>query len=199
MDAGNSTPLSWHACYSLWYEPNLLLSKSNHWSSYPIRLGTKIDLREDRDYANQLQKQNLQPIKREQGQRLCKKIRAFKYVECSALTQKGLKQVSVTHIFSLFLTRINRFILFFENVTHRFSMMLFVVCCHRKRQKHQNRLALSSRQNSKIKSKDGLKFLHLIWNSHLIIFFCCFPFSNSMYINRSNDKMIMCTHMTIKR
>ncbi len=58
-------------------------------------LGTKIDLREDRDFANQLQKQNLQSIKREQGQRLCKKIRAFKYVECSALTQKGLKQVCV--------------------------------------------------------------------------------------------------------
>lgn len=57
--------------------------------------GTKIDLREDRDFVNQLQKQNLQPIKREQGQRLCKKIRAFKYVECSALTQKGLKQVCV--------------------------------------------------------------------------------------------------------
>jgi GTPase SAR1 family protein len=56
-------------------------------------LGTKIDLREDRDFVNQFQKQNLQPIKREQGQRLCKKIRAFKYVECSALTQKGLKQV----------------------------------------------------------------------------------------------------------
>ncbi len=56
-------------------------------------LGTKIDLREDRDFVNQLQKQSLQSIKREQGQRLCKKIRAFKYVECSALTQKGLKQV----------------------------------------------------------------------------------------------------------
>ncbi len=58
-----------------------------------LHLGTKIDLREDREFVNQLQKQNLQPIKREQGQRLCKKIRAFKYVECSALTQKGLKQV----------------------------------------------------------------------------------------------------------
>jgi GTPase SAR1 family protein len=66
-------------------------------------LGTKIDLREDRDFANQLQKQNLQSIKREQGQRLCKKIRAFKYVECSALTQKGLKQVCFSQkiVFSL--------------------------------------------------------------------------------------------------
>ncbi len=60
---------------------------------FKFNLGTKIDLREDREFVNQLQKQNIQPIKREQGQRLCKKIRAFKYVECSALTQKGLKQV----------------------------------------------------------------------------------------------------------
>jgi len=66
----------------------------HHCPDAPIILcGTKIDLREDRDYVLQLQKQNLQPIKREQGQRLAKKIRAFKYVECSALTQKGLKQV----------------------------------------------------------------------------------------------------------
>ncbi|CAF0750092.1 unnamed protein product [Rotaria sordida] len=66
----------------------------HHCPDTPVILcGTKIDLREDRDFVNQLQKQNLQSIKREQGQRLCKKIRAFKYVECSALTQKGLKQV----------------------------------------------------------------------------------------------------------
>ncbi|CAF3462908.1 unnamed protein product [Rotaria socialis] len=66
----------------------------HHCPDTPVILcGTKIDLREDREFVNQLQRQTLQPIKREQGQRLCKKIRAFKYVECSALTQKGLKQV----------------------------------------------------------------------------------------------------------
>ncbi|CAF0999169.1 unnamed protein product [Adineta steineri] len=66
----------------------------HHCPDKPVILcGTKIDLREDREFVNLLQKQNLQPIKREQGLRLCKKIRAFKYVECSALTQKGLKQV----------------------------------------------------------------------------------------------------------
>ncbi|CAF0970783.1 unnamed protein product [Rotaria magnacalcarata] len=66
----------------------------HHCPDTPVILcGTKIDLREDREFVNQLQRQTFQPIKREQGQRLCKKIRAFKYVECSALTQKGLKQV----------------------------------------------------------------------------------------------------------
>jgi GTPase SAR1 family protein len=69
--------------------------RKNLWIFLFVRfdLGTKIDLREDREFVNQLEKQNIQPIKREQGQRLCKKVRAFKYVECSALTQKGLKQV----------------------------------------------------------------------------------------------------------
>ena len=37
------------------------------------------------------------PIKREQGQKLSNKIRAVKYLECSALTQRGLKQVSKFH------------------------------------------------------------------------------------------------------
>ena len=77
-----------------------------------VYLGTKIDLREDRDFVSQLQKQNLQPIKREQGQRLCKKIRAFKYVECSALTQKGLKQVCMLSSKSMFLSFILIDILF---------------------------------------------------------------------------------------
>jgi GTPase SAR1 family protein len=73
----------------MWYENFDIQKRKNIY----LFLGTKIDLREDGEYVNQLEKQNLQPIKREQGQRLCKKIRAFKYVECSALTQKGLKQV----------------------------------------------------------------------------------------------------------
>ncbi|CAG9822731.1 unnamed protein product [Phaedon cochleariae] len=42
---------------------------------------------------NALADQGLSPIKREQGQKLANKIRAVKYMECSALTQRGLKQV----------------------------------------------------------------------------------------------------------
>lgn len=57
-------------------------------------LGTKIDLRDDKETLQQLSEQGLAPIKREQGQKLTSKIRAVKYLECSALTQRGLKQVS---------------------------------------------------------------------------------------------------------
>lgn len=55
--------------------------------------GTKIDLRDDRETLSILADQGLSPIKREQGQKLANKIRAVKYMECSALTQRGLKQV----------------------------------------------------------------------------------------------------------
>lgn len=58
-----------------------------------IFTGTKIDLRDDRETLSTLADQGLSPIKREQGQKLANKIRAVKYMECSALTQRGLKQV----------------------------------------------------------------------------------------------------------
>lgn len=58
-----------------------------------ILVGTKIDLREDKETLNVLSEQGLSPIKREQGQKLANKIRAVKYLECSALTQRGLKLV----------------------------------------------------------------------------------------------------------
>ncbi len=41
----------------------------------------------------QLSAQSLSPIKRDHGIKMASKIRAIKYLECSALTQRGLKQV----------------------------------------------------------------------------------------------------------
>ncbi|ESN98497.1 hypothetical protein HELRODRAFT_84621 [Helobdella robusta] len=58
-----------------------------------LLIGTKIDLREDKDVITQLANNNLSPVKREQGIKMASKIRAVKYLECSALTQRGLKQV----------------------------------------------------------------------------------------------------------
>lgn len=62
---------------------------------YYYIVGTKIDLRDDRETLSALSEQGLSPLKREQGQKLANKIRAVKYMECSALTQRGLKNVSI--------------------------------------------------------------------------------------------------------
>jgi hypothetical protein len=38
-------------------------------------------------------KRKLKPVSREQGERMAEELGAVKYVECSALTQEGLKNV----------------------------------------------------------------------------------------------------------
>jgi Ras-related C3 botulinum toxin substrate 1 len=58
-----------------------------------ILVGTKIDLREDKDCLERLRERNQQPISIQQGEQLAKEIKARCYMECSALTQKGLKSV----------------------------------------------------------------------------------------------------------
>lgn len=50
-------------------------------------VGTQIDLREDSDIIKNLTRNNQKSITFEQGYRLSKELKAFKYVECSALTQ----------------------------------------------------------------------------------------------------------------
>lgn len=66
----------------------------HHCPDSPILLiGTKIDLREDKEALQALADNGQAPLRREQGQKLANKIRAIKYLECSALTQRGLKQV----------------------------------------------------------------------------------------------------------
>lgn len=56
-------------------------------------VGTQVDLRDDKVIVEKLQRQRLKPITAEQGSRLARELRAVKYVECSALTQRGLKNV----------------------------------------------------------------------------------------------------------
>lgn len=66
----------------------------HHCPGVPIIIvGTQTDLRNDDVILQRLHRQKLSPITQEQGEKLAKELRAVKYVECSALTQRGLKTV----------------------------------------------------------------------------------------------------------
>jgi len=52
-----------------------------------------VDLRDDAGVVEKLAKSRQRPVTFEQGERLARELGAVKYVECSALTQKGLKNV----------------------------------------------------------------------------------------------------------
>ena len=59
-----------------------------------LLLGTKIDLRDDPATLQMIRdRDRSSPISAKQGMQKAKEIGAVKYVECSALTQKGLKEV----------------------------------------------------------------------------------------------------------
>jgi GTPase SAR1 family protein len=61
-----------------------------------------VDLRDDNAVLEKLAKSRQRPISFEQGERLARELGAVKYVECSALTQKGLKNVFDEVILSIF-------------------------------------------------------------------------------------------------
>ncbi|CAF0825428.1 unnamed protein product [Brachionus calyciflorus] len=66
----------------------------HHCPSTPFLLvGTQVDLRDDSNTLQKLARNRQKPITSEQGERLAKELKAVKYIECSALTQKGLKNV----------------------------------------------------------------------------------------------------------
>ena len=56
-------------------------------------MGTKLDLREDKATADNLRSKKMEPVSYEQALAVAKEIKAVKYLECSALTQRNLKSV----------------------------------------------------------------------------------------------------------
>lgn len=66
---------------------------SHHCAKTPFLLvGTQIDLREDPNTIEKLQKSRQKATSYEQGEKLARELKAVKYVECSALTQVSIKQ-----------------------------------------------------------------------------------------------------------
>lgn len=84
-----TSPASFENVRAKWY-PEV----NHHCPNAPVVLvGTKLDLRDDKETIEKLKEKKLQSITTAQGLQMAKEIGAVKYLECSALTQKGLKQV----------------------------------------------------------------------------------------------------------
>ena len=82
-------PTSYQNVKSKWY-PEV----NHHCPKAKILLvGTKLDLRENQQTLEQLRDKGQAPITVNQGDDLASSIGARTYMECSALTQKGLKNV----------------------------------------------------------------------------------------------------------
>eukprot|EP01133_Synstelium_polycarpum_P017928 gene17928-21386_t len=86
-------------CFAIISQTSYTNVKSKWWpevthhcpNSTIILVGTKCDLRDDREALEKLREKNQQPLSPQQGEQMAKDIKAFCYLECSALTQKGLK------------------------------------------------------------------------------------------------------------
>ena len=88
------SPASYENIKTKWY-PEV----SHHCpSAASILVGTKLDLREDPNYQQELQEKKLSPISTSQGEKLAKEVKAVKYLECSALTRDGLEDIFINAI-----------------------------------------------------------------------------------------------------
>lgn len=83
------SPPSFDNVTAKWY-PEI----AHHAPNIPIILvGTKLDKRDDQDTIDKLSEQRMAPISYAKGLACAQEINAYKYAECSALTQLGLKAV----------------------------------------------------------------------------------------------------------
>ena len=58
-----------------------------------VLVATKVDLRNSETVTKKLQRRNETTVSEEEGLKMAQKINAYCYLECSALTQCGLKEV----------------------------------------------------------------------------------------------------------
>lgn len=88
-------------CYSI-SSPSSLENVTKKWQTElathcpkaaVILVGTKLDLREDKDTIEALKAKKIKPVSQSQGKAKAKEINAYSYVECSAKSKKGLASV----------------------------------------------------------------------------------------------------------
>ncbi|XP_057297227.1 ras-like GTP-binding protein RHO [Hydractinia symbiolongicarpus] len=61
-----------------------------------VLVGNKKDLRDDETTKRELQRIRQRPVKFEQGREMAEKIKAFSYLECSAISKEGVREVFET-------------------------------------------------------------------------------------------------------
>ena len=79
-------------------------------------VGTHIELRDDPQEVRKLLEQGMKPVTSEQGEAFVRNYGAVKYIECSAFTQKGLKNVFDEAIISALVKQSNAEISFVTKI-----------------------------------------------------------------------------------
>ena len=73
-----------------------------------ILVGTKKDLRNDENVKRELSKVKQEPVKSEEGSLMCERIKAYAYLECSAKTKEGVRDVFTTAARAALMTKNRR-------------------------------------------------------------------------------------------
>ena len=87
-------------------------------------VGTQTDLRDDAQVREKLAKQKMQPVRKEDGERMAKELGAVKYVECSALTQFKLKDVFDEVRVSMNAQKLKQFLMIFRQSWRHWNLRL---------------------------------------------------------------------------
>eukprot|EP01111_Echinosteliopsis_oligospora_P000854 TRINITY_DN1102_c0_g1_i1.p1 TRINITY_DN1102_c0_g1~~TRINITY_DN1102_c0_g1_i1.p1 ORF type:complete len:197 (+),score=41.70 TRINITY_DN1102_c0_g1_i1:171-761(+) len=88
-------------CYSIASQTSFTNVKAKWWpevmhhcpTSQLMLVGTKCDLRDDKETIVRLKEKSQSLVTVQQGDQLAREIKACCYMECSALTQRGVKEV----------------------------------------------------------------------------------------------------------
>jgi len=85
-----ASPVSLESLTHPWCHPEIIHYCPNIPS---ILVGNKLDLRNDPETIERLSQKRMSPVTYEQGVQKAKELGALKYLECSSLTQQGIKEV----------------------------------------------------------------------------------------------------------